>query len=442
MALPKTTNQPVRAAVAAFIGTTIEWYDFFIYGTAAALVFGELFFPNSNAFVGLLASFATFAVGFFARPFGGFVFGHLGDRIGRKRALIATLLIMGAATTGVGFLPTFATAGIWAPVMLVGLRLLQGISVGGEWGGAVLMAGEHAPWGRRTWFASFAQLGSPVGLLLSLAAFRGATAVSGAEFLAWGWRLPFLGSAVLLLVGLAIRLGVQESPEFAALRERREVAPFPLAVAVRTAAKPILMTLCAFTIGTAGFYFTSTFLLAYTTHTLSMDRSIVLDCLTAVSVVQFFGQLGAARLAERIGDARFLKWAAGLAMIAPYPMFLLVETRMPAAIVLGASLATLCASGFYAVIAGFSSKVFHANVRYTAISVAYQMGGAIFGGFTPMIGVVLSQRFAGQWLPLAAFYTVLAGISFAGVFLLDRSMRGRPAIQAADQRPVSMALDA
>src|SRR5579883_1783594 len=151
MALPKATNHPVRAAVAAFIGTTIEWYDFFIYGTAAALVFGELFFPNSNAFVGLLASFATFAVGFFARPFGGFVFGHLGDRIGRKRALIATLLIMGAATTGVGFLPTFATAGIWAPVMLVGLRLLQGISVGGEWGGAVLMAGEHAPRGRRTW---------------------------------------------------------------------------------------------------------------------------------------------------------------------------------------------------------------------------------------------------------------------------------------------------
>ena len=422
----RVTKQTRRAAAAAFVGTTIEWYDFFVYGTASALAFGQLFFPSADPATGLLASFATFAIGFFARPFGGLLFGHIGDRIGRKRTLVATLLLMGVATTGVGCLPTYAEAGVWAPILLVVLRLLQGVSVGGEWGGAVLMAGEHAPAGRRTWFASFAQLGSPVAVLLSLVAFRVATAVSGSEFLAWGWRLPFLVSVVLLVVGFLIRLGVEESPEFTSARKQREVVKFPLATALRTAGKPIAITLCAFTIGTSGFYFTNTFLIAYTTRSLSIDRAVVLDCLTAVAVVQLIGQLVAAKLAERITDATFLKWAAGLAMLAPYPMFLLVETRTSLGIIVGTSLATVCASGFYAVIAGYSSKIFPVNIRYTAMSVSYQLGSAIFGGFTPMIGVFLSERFHNQWIPLAVFYTCLAAVSFGAVVILDWSRRGQP----------------
>lgn len=414
-------KHPRRAAAAALVGTTIEWYDFFVYGTAAVLVFGQLFFPSADPVASLLAALATFAVGFLARPLGGFIFGHLGDRIGRKRTLIATLVLMGCATTGVGLLPTYATAGVWAPILLVALRLLQGVSVGGEWGGAVLIASEHAPIERRTWFASFAQLGSPLAVLLSMGAFRVATALSRSQFEAWGWRLPFLASVILLLVGFLIRLSLSESPEFARAETEKAVVRFPLGLALRTAPKPILLTLCSFTIGTAGFYFTNTFLIAYATQSLSINRSVILSCLVVVSFVQLFGQLAAALIAEQIGDGRFLKWSASLAIVAPYPMFLLVETRAPLAIIVGVSLATLCASGFYAVIAGFVSKIFPTNIRYTAISVSYQVGGAIFGGLTPIIGVLLSSRFVGHWWPLAVFYSLLAALSLGGVAFLCRA---------------------
>jgi len=411
-------RQPVRASIAAFAGTTIEWYDFFIYSTASALVFPQLFFPNSDPNVGLLISLATFGVGFVARPIGGFVFGHLGDRIGRKSALIATLLMMGLSTSAIGIMPTYAQIGIWAPILLVVLRIIQGISVGGEWGGAVLMAGEHAPESKRTWYASFAQLGSPAAVLLSMGIFALVTRFSGENFVVWGWRIPFLISLALLVIGLAIRLGVSESPEFAAANENKKLARYPVVDAFKKAGRPILFTMLAFTIGTAGFYFTNTFLIAYTTRTLGLDRSVILDCLTIVAVVQFIGQLAAAKIAEKIGDSRFLLAASALAALAPYPMFLLVQLKTVPSIVAGVSLATLCASGFYAVIAGYASKVFPVEVRYSAISASYQLGGAIFGGFTPMIGVALSASYPGQWVPLAVFYSILAGLSFLGTLFL------------------------
>lgn len=414
-----TTRQPVRAATAAFAGTTIEWYDFFIYGTASALVFPQLFFPNSDPNVALLISLATFGVAFFARPLGGFFFGHLGDRFGRKKALIATLLLMGLSTAAVGVLPTYSQIGIWAPVLLVILRVFQGISIGGEWGGAVLMAGEHAPEGRRTWYASFAQLGSPAAVLLSMGIFAIVSRVSSDSFLVWGWRIPFLLSLILLIVGMAIRLGVDESPEFTAASKSQKLARFPIAEAFRQATWPILFTMLAFTIGTAGFYFTNTFLIAYTTRTLGLDREVILECLTVVAVVQFFGQLAAARFAERIGDSKFLLAASALAMLAPYPMFMLVQLKTMTGIIAGVSIATLCASGFYAVIAGYASKVFPVEVRYTSISASYQLGGAIFGGVTPMIGVALSASYPDQWISLAIFYSVLAGFSFLGVLFLS-----------------------
>jgi MFS family permease len=209
---PVASSQPRRAAAAAFIGTMIEWYDFYIYATAAALVFGALFFPSDDKLFSTMAAFGTFAVGFFARPLGGIIFGHIGDRIGRKKSLIITLLMMGVVTVCIGMLPTYTQIGVAAPVLLILLRIVQGIAVGGEWGGAVLMAGEHAPKGRRNFFASFAQLGSPAGLILSLLAFSAVTRLPEEDLMSWGWRLPFLASSLLLLVGLAIRLGVNESP--------------------------------------------------------------------------------------------------------------------------------------------------------------------------------------------------------------------------------------
>jgi MFS family permease len=267
----------MQAAVAAFAGTTIESCDFFIYSAASALVFPQLFFPNSEPNVGLLISLATFGVVFFARPLGGLVFGHLGDRLGRKRALIATLVLMGLSSSAIGFLPTYSQVGMCASVLLIALRIIQGISVGGEWGGAVLMTGEHAPEGRRTWYASFAQLGSSAAVLLSMSVFISVfaivTRISGDGFAAWGWRIPFLLSLMLLVIGLAIRSGVNESPEFTEARDRKTLARFPIAEAFRKGTWPIVFTMFAFVIGTAGFYFTNTFLIAYTTRTLGVDRT-------------------------------------------------------------------------------------------------------------------------------------------------------------------------
>ncbi|KGU81161.1 MFS transporter [Burkholderia pseudomallei] len=428
-------RQPARAAAAAFVGTMIEWYDFYIYATAAALAFGELYFPSGDPFVSTMASFGTFAVGFFARPLGGVVFGHLGDRIGRKKALMTTLAMMGAATVCIGLLPSHASIGALAPVLLVLLRIVQGVAVGGEWGGAVLMAGEHAPEGRRTFFASFAQLGSPAGLILSLVAFRAATSLEKADFLAWGWRLPFLASAVLLIVGLAIRLGVNESPEFEAVKRTRATAKLPIADVLRSASGLVLLCIGANTIGIAGVYFTNTFMIAYTTQQLGIPRATILDCLFAVAIIQFVAQPAAAWLAEKLGGARFLKLAAVAAMASPYPMFMLVTSGRPGAIVAGIALAVVCMAGFYSVIAGFVSGVFAARIRYSAISLSYQVCGALAGGLTPLVGTWLAHRYAGAWLPLALFYTCLAGLSLVSVVALDarraaRGASGREALEA------------
>ncbi|WP_027795565.1 MFS transporter [Paraburkholderia acidipaludis] len=422
------TRQPVRAAAAAFIGTMIEWYDFYIYATAAALVFGELYFPSEDRFVSTMASFATFAVGFFARPLGGLIFGHLGDRIGRKKALMTTLMMMGVATVCVGLLPSYASVGMLAPVLLIVLRVVQGIAVGGEWGGAVLMAGEHAPQGRRTFFASFAQLGSPAGLILSLLAFRAVTSLDKAAFLSWGWRLPFLVSSVLLVVGIVIRLGVNESPEFAQLKDQRRTVKLPVAEVFRSAWGLVLLCIGANTIGIAGVYFTNTFMIAYTTQYVGITRSMILDCLFVVAIIQFLSQPVAAWLAERMGGARFLKWAAMAAMLSPYPMFALVESGRVVPMVIGIALAVVCMASFYSVIAGFVSGVFPTRVRYSAISLSYQVCGAVAGGLTPLVGTWLAHRYAGQWWPLAVFYTCLAGVSFLCIVALD----ARRAAQAHD----------
>ena len=412
-------RQPARAATAAFIGTMIEWYDFYIYATAAALVFGELYFPSRDPFVSTMASFATFAVGFFARPLGGLIFGHLGDRIGRKKALMTTLMMMGVATVCVGLLPDFSKVGLLAPVLLVLLRVVQGIAVGGEWGGAVLMAGEHAPQGRRTFFASFAQLGSPAGLILSLIAFRAVTSMDKADLMSWGWRLPFLASAVLLVVGILIRLGVNESPEFQRVKDTSKTLKLPVAEVFRSAWGLVLLCIGANTIGIAGVYFTNTFMIAYTTQYVGVARSLILDCLFAVAIIQFCAQPLAAWLAERIGAARFLKLAALCAMLSPYPMFLLVQRGSVVPMVIGIAIAVVCMASFYSVIAGFVSGVFDTRVRYSAISLSYQVCGAIAGGLTPLVGTWLAHRYAGAWWPLAVFYTCLAGISLLCIAALD-----------------------
>ncbi|RJG09093.1 MFS transporter [Pseudomonas cavernicola] len=421
--MQRTSNQPRRAAAAAFIGTTIEFYDFYIYATAAALVLGQIFFPSEDPMLSTLAAFGTFAVGFIARPMAGMVFGHLGDRLGRKKMLLFTMFLMGIATTGIGLLPSYATAGIWAPIGLVALRFIQGISVGGEWGGAVLMASEHAPAGRKTFYASFAQLGSPAGLLLALIAFRLATSLEQEDFLEWGWRIPFLASGVLMCVGLVIRFGVQESPEFKEVRENNETAKYPVLEVIRTCWKQILFAAAAVTIGSAGFFFTNTFMITYVTQYQGIARSTILDCLFLVTIIQFISQPCSALLAERIGEGRFLKLVALLCMAVPYPMFLLVGTQNLILMTLGISMAVVTLSALYAVIAGYMSQAFPARLRYSGISIAYQLICAVAGGTTPLIGTLLASKFAGQWLPLAVYFTLLSAVSLIGVCGLAR-LRG------------------
>nr|BFD43377.1 MFS transporter [Pseudomonas sp. FFPRI_1] len=421
---PSASPQPRRAAAAAFIGTMIEWYDFYIYATAAALVFGALFFPSDDKLFSTMAAFGTFAVGFFARPLGGIIFGHIGDRIGRKKSLVITLLMMGVVTVCIGLLPTYAQIGALAPVLLILLRIVQGIAVGGEWGGAVLMAGEHAPKGRRNFFASFAQLGSPAGLILSLLAFSAVTRLPEEALMSWGWRLPFLASALLLLVGLAIRLGVNESPEFLASREQAVKAQrkeqTPVMEVLRSAWRPLLLCIGANTLGIAGVYFTNTFMIAYTTQQLEIPRSLILECLFVVAIIQFCVQPLAAWTAEKIGATRFLCLVSLLAMASPYPMFVLVSSGQAPLMILGIALAVVCMASFYAVIAGYVSGMFETRVRYTAISLAYQVCGALAGGLTPLVGTWLAHRFIGQWWPMAVFYSLIAAVSLICVLALAR----------------------
>ncbi|MCX4162608.1 MULTISPECIES: MFS transporter [Paraburkholderia] len=438
MSHPVHTRQPVRAAAAAFIGTTVEFYDFYAYATAAALVLGEIFFPGTNRFASTLASFATFFAGFVARPLSGMVFGHLGDRLGRKKMLLLTMFLMGGATTGIGLLPTYASIGVWAPVMLVTLRIVQGIAAGGEWGGAVLMSSEHAPQGRKTFFASFPQMGSPAGLLLTLIAFRLVTSLDHASFVSWGWRLPFLASFVLLLIGLAIRFGVEESPEFERARAAGKLAVAPVSEVLRTHLRPILLAAAATTIGAAGFFFTNTFMISYVTTWLSIPKTTILDCLFVVTIIQLLSQPVSAWLASRIGDARFLTLAASVSIFTPYPMFLLVNTQQPVAIIAGISLAVVTLSAVYAVIAGFMTAAFPTRLRYSGISIAYQLCATVAAGTTPLIGTMLAQRFQGQWVPLALFFSLLSLVSLGGIIGLARyqqrvALHGDVASQAQAQ---------
>ncbi|CUI38063.1 MFS transporter [Achromobacter xylosoxidans] len=419
----RTGHQPVRASTAAFIGTMIEWYDFYIYATAAALVFGKLFFPSATGFYGTLAAFGTFAVGFFARPLGGALFGHIGDRIGRKKSLVITLLMMGSVTVLIGLLPTYASIGVWAPVLLVLLRIVQGVAVGGEWGGAVLMAGEHSPdKSKRTFFASFAQLGSPAGLILSMLMFKLVTGLDDAAFLSWGWRVPFLFSAVLLVVGFVIRLSVNESPDFLeekqAQAQRAKPARAPLAQVLTGAPGLLALAVGANVLGIAGFYFTSTFMIAYTTQYVGLNRAVILDCLLVVSIMQFFITPLAAYIASRVGNLRFLATMALVSVFTPYAMFNLVDLGSLSAITLGIGVAVLFMGAYYAVIAGFVSDSFPTAIRYTGISMAYQLSGAIFGGLTPMLGTVLAENFKGQWWPLAVLFSVISLLSLVSVLSL------------------------
>jgi MFS family permease len=382
-----------RAGMGAFIGSTIEWFDFYIYGTAAALVFDKVFFPELGGALGTLVAFATFWVGFLARPLGGILFGHYGDQLGRKKTLVITLLMMGLSTTAIGLLPGYASIGMAAPILLVGIRMIQGIGLGGEWGGSVLIASEHAPKGKSILYGAFAQQGSPVGNTLSTISFLAISQLPDDAFVSWGWRVPFLASAALVLVGLLVRLKVAESPAMEKLIARKKVAKLPLSEVVRDLPTLILLGIGACTIGLSATYFKSTFALSWATSDLGFDRSSFLTVILVANVLQIIVQPFGAVIATKMKSLSRAVCVMLLPELVLMPvMFLLIGTRSYPLAVLGVAIATIPHCLYYAALAGMLASRFPAHVRYTGISLCYQLCGTLLGGTTPIIGQYLLNR--------------------------------------------------
>jgi metabolite-proton symporter len=404
-------RQTVVAALASMMGTTIEWYDYFLYGTAAALIFNKIFFPDFDPVTGTLAAFATYAVGFFARPFGGIVFGHFGDRLGRKSMLLITLFMMGVPTIVIGLIPSYDAIGYWAAVLLVVMRLMQGIAVGGEWGGAILLAVEHAPEGKKGFFGSLPQTGVAPGLILSSLAMGAVSQLPEHAMLSWGWRIPFLASAVLLLVGWYIREKVSESPDFIAAR-REAPKEMPLRAVFRDHTRALLAVAGARLAEVTWFYTVATFSLAYATKTLSIPRDTVLGAIVWGAAVAMFTMPICGWLGDKIGNRKvFAIGTVGVILFSPV-FFTLLQTQDPFWVVFAAVVAI---GIVYALLYGPEGALFSAqfspDVRYTGISVAVQVSGAIGGGLAPIIATSLLAYGNGNPFYINCYLMGLGGIA-------------------------------
>jgi metabolite-proton symporter len=400
---------PAKVAVASFIGTTIEWYDYLVFGAATVLVFNPLFFPTLDPLAGALAGFATLAVAFLARPLGGLVFGHFGDRVGRKRMLVLSVIMMGSGTFAVGLLPTYEAIGIWAPVLLVVLRFVQGFAVGGEWGGAVVMSLEHAPPHRRAFYASFPQAGVPAGTFLSSGAFFLVTLMPEEQLLSWGWRIPFLCSALLIVVGLYIRLRVTESPEFLALQDRGDVAKLPAAEVFASYKRALVVGMFCMLAPNTIFYLASTFFLSYGPVHLGLSRGLVLTALLVAAAVQVVTLPLFAMIADRTGTKNFLIAGCAVVAVGAFPVFLLFDTGTVVGVVAAYLLALPVLHALvYGAISGFTAELFPPRARYTGSSLAYHLGGAVTAAPVPIVATLLLAEFGSS--AAIAVYVILAAV--------------------------------
>lgn len=407
-----TTSRARRAGLAAFVGTTIEWYDFYVYATAAALVFGPLFFPSEDPLAETASAFATFAVAFLVRPLGGILFGHIGDKLGRRRSLVLTLLLMGVSTVLVGLLPTYADIGFMAPVLLIALRALQGLAVGGEWGGAVLMSVEHAPARSKTFYGGFTQLGNPAGALLASGVFALMTRAGDDFIIDGGWRIPFLLSIVLIGVGLWVRYRVEESPVFEQKVEGRKQS-MPLAFALRANWLPILLGIGLLPISTGGYYLATTFATAYATgEGVGLSEQLILDAMTVASLVEFLVTLPIAWLGDRWGRKNVMYIGLVTSVLTFAPFLLVMPDRVEPLVFLLASLVRIAMSGTYAPIAAILAQMFRPQARYTSIALSYGVGAAIWAGFSPWFATQLIAWTGSVWSVIAMFVgmAIIAGI--------------------------------
>jgi metabolite-proton symporter len=421
-----------RVALSVLIGTTIEWYDFLIYGAAAALVFAPLFFPSADPVAGTLLAFSTFAVGFGARPLGGIVLGHFGDRLGRKKMLVLSLTMMGLATFVIGVLPTYDRIGVWAPILLVLMRLLQGFGVGGEWGGAVLTAVEYASPGKRGLYGSLPQIGVPAGLFLSSIAFLAVSRLDEKQFLSWGWRVPFLISLVLVMIGLFVRLKLTETPAFERVKSERTEVRLPLITAFSTYPKQILLAIGSM-ISTGGyFYVVNTYAITYGTTTGAFTRNemlvaVLISAVVAVVCLPYFGSMS-----QRRGRRKMILLGLAAMAVWIFPTFLAVESgNLPLLIVVYAVGAAFF-SVSYGPQATFIAELFDARVRFSAASTSFQVGVLLGGAMAPIVAAALVAA-TGSSMSVAVYVAVLSLISFVSVLAVKQSAvdRGSADLDAA-----------
>lgn len=406
------------------IGTTVEWYDFLIYGTASALVFSKLFFPSFDPLVGTIAAFGSYAVGFLARPLGGVIFGHFGDRVGRKAMLSLTIIIMGLGTFLIGCLPTYAQIGIWAPILLVALRLVQGIGIGGEWGGAVLMVVESVPPERRGFFGSLVQLGYPLGVVTSIGAFALAGLMPEAEFLAWGWRLPFLASALLVAVGLFIRLRLHETPSFRRVKQRAATAKLPVMEILTEHPRTFLKAVGLKVSEIAYVSIVTVFSISYVTGQLGLSRSVILNGILIAAVIELFTLPLFGWLSDRYGRRPLFVAACLFSIAFAFPLFTLLDTRDPTIITLTVAVALSFGQGImFGTGAAWMSELFDARLRYSGASLGFQVGAALSGGFTPLIAAALLTWSSGATWPISVYLIALACVTLLATLAAPETAR-------------------
>jgi MFS family permease len=418
---PPAASPSTRTLVASsLVGTTIEYFDFYAYSTAAALVFNKIFFPQHDPLVGTILAFSGIAVGYLARPFGSAFFGHFGDRIGRKSVLVITLSIMGLTTFAIGLVPSYGQIGVIAPIILIALRLLQGIALGGEWGGAVLMSFEHGGRKKAGLMTSFPQAGMPLGLVLSTLCFLALSSLPKADFESWGWRVPFLASIVLVAVGIVIRAKVSETPAVTAMKEQHAVLRVPILQLFRTRTKTVLLAALVYV--ATGFYFfsTYTFALSYGTASVGLTYGTLLSATIVLAVVFFGMTIAAGALSDRFGRTKVMFVGFSLAVATPFPFFMMLSSGSLALVFIAFAMAGASIGLMYGPYAALMCESFEANVRFTGISLGLTFGVIIGAAFTSMLFAELF-RITGSWAPIAICVMVSAIISAGAAHALSRN---------------------
>ena len=406
-----------RIAIASFIGTAIEFYDFYIYGMAASLVIGPVFFPGEAASSQALSAFLTFAVAFLTRPLGAILFGHFGDRIGRKATLVTSLLVMGISTTLIGFLPSYAQIGVWAPILLCVLRFCQGIGLGGEWGGAALLATENAPEGKRGWYGMFPQLGPPVGFLLATGSFLGISHnLNDQQFIEWGWRLPFLASSILVVIGLYVRLALTETPVFTLVLKQQQRVAFPLKNILRMHLKPLILGALVMVVCYALFYIATVFSLSYGISTLHIPRQQFLSMLCIAIVFMAVATPLSAWASDRYGRRRVLLSASSLALLSGFALEPMLNSHSLLLITAFLSLELFLMGATFAPMGALLPELFPSELRYTGAGTAYNLGGILGASFAPYIAQRLVTEGGLAWV--GGYVSLAAVISFCALLMI------------------------